>query len=219
MLNRSGVISRETLVIYLTGDQVCLTQERAEQLWEKLRYDKDGHIKYTLEYEKINKYLKQVRQRAVLKSDKLMFWCICLEAVIYLLLGMEVFYHIEKGNQDWSRLTSLYFCLMTLTTVALGEFINSDKSELFWYVYVIMGLGMLADLLSRLSDILSNSAAVNEDDANNDDAEADDTEASSSNVIHPVQVTTLNKANHGQNKVTPAPQDVQFLDMVACDYH
>ena len=66
--------------------------------------------------------------------------------VLVLLAGGTVFYWRVEG---WSILDSLYFSVITLTTVGYGDLAPSGGlSKVFTMVYVLLGLGVLVSFVS-----------------------------------------------------------------------
>ena len=80
---------------------------------------------------------------AVLRTfaEEPLFRAVLVLAGLILLAG-TVFYHIVEG---WSWLNSLYFCVITLTTVGYGDFVPTTAlSRAFTIVYVVVGVGIIA---------------------------------------------------------------------------
>jgi voltage-gated potassium channel len=68
--------------------------------------------------------------------------------VLTILLGGAVFYHhFEK----LSWLNSIYFCVVTLTTVGYGDITpKTDIGKLFTIFYILAGVGIIAASVSYL---------------------------------------------------------------------
>ena len=66
-----------------------------------------------------------------------------------LLVSGTVFYW---AAEDWSLIQSLYFSVVTLTTVGYGDLTpTSDYSRIFTIIYIFIGLGVLVAFLSSLA--------------------------------------------------------------------
>lgn len=73
----------------------------------------------------------------------LLIWMVSL-----LLLG-TVFYHYAEG---WSWLDSIYFCVITLSTVGYGDLDPSTpESKIFTMAYIFMGLSVFVALVNTLA--------------------------------------------------------------------
>ena len=71
---------------------------------------------------------------------------------IWLIMGMFVFNRLEQ----WGHLPSFYFCVVTLTTVGLGDlYPTTAGGEAFHFFYCVTGLGVVAVLLTAISDCAS----------------------------------------------------------------
>ena len=66
-----------------------------------------------------------------------------------LLLSGTIFYW---SVEDWTLIQSLYFSVVTLTTVGYGDLTpTSDFSRIFTIIYIFIGLGVLVAFLSALA--------------------------------------------------------------------
>jgi voltage-gated potassium channel len=65
------------------------------------------------------------------------------------LTGTIFYWRIE----DWTLLESLYFCIVTLTTVGYGDFTPTEPaSQVFTIVYILTGFGVLVALLTSVAE-------------------------------------------------------------------
>jgi voltage-gated potassium channel len=69
--------------------------------------------------------------------------------VLFLLLSGTLFYSSIEG---WSIIDSLYFSVITLTTIGYGDLHpTSALSRIFTIVYVLMGIGVLLAFINKLA--------------------------------------------------------------------
>lgn len=72
---------------------------------------------------------------------------IAFVGLLVLAIGV-VFYHIVE-SLSW--IDSLYFCIITLTTIGYGDIVpKTDIGKLFTSVYVIVGIGIFAAVINYL---------------------------------------------------------------------
>ncbi|MBL0190154.1 MAG: two pore domain potassium channel family protein [Saprospiraceae bacterium] len=68
---------------------------------------------------------------------------------IVLILGTFVFHYLE----GWRWLDSLYFCVITLTTIGYGDFTpRTDLGKIFNIFYIIIGLGLILSFIQTIRD-------------------------------------------------------------------
>ena len=66
-----------------------------------------------------------------------------------LLLTGTIFYWLAE---DWTLIQSLYFSVVTLTTVGYGDFTpTSDYSRIFTIIYIFIGLGVFVAFVSSIA--------------------------------------------------------------------
>lgn len=66
-----------------------------------------------------------------------------------ILISGTVFYHLQEG---WRYLDSLYFSVMTLTTVGYGDLAPvTDGGKIFTMVYVLVGIGIMLGFITTLA--------------------------------------------------------------------
>ena len=65
------------------------------------------------------------------------------------ILGIgTVTYHLLEG---WSWIDSLYFSVITLTTIGYGDFSpETDAGKLFTIFYILLGLGMILSFIQTV---------------------------------------------------------------------
>ena len=74
-------------------------------------------------------------------------------SITWLVCGSFVFQAIEE---DWEWLDSLYFCVITLTTVGLGDFVPMSGAGIkAAYFYCMVGLGLIALLVTAIGDFMA----------------------------------------------------------------
>ena len=70
-------------------------------------------------------------------------------AGVLILTGTLFYWRFE----DWTVVESLYFCVVTLTTVGFGDLTpTSAGTQLFTIIYILTGLGILVALLASVAE-------------------------------------------------------------------
>jgi voltage-gated potassium channel Kch len=65
-----------------------------------------------------------------------------------MILFGTVTYHFLEG---WSWVDSVYFSVVTLTTVGFGDFApQTDAGKIFTIFYIVMGIGMILGFINTL---------------------------------------------------------------------
>lgn len=73
-----------------------------------------------------------------------------LITTLIVLMGGATFYHYIEG---WSWLNSLYFSIITLTTIGYGDFSpQTDVGKGFTIFYIIVGIGIILTFIDTLHD-------------------------------------------------------------------
>ena len=72
-----------------------------------------------------------------------------ITSLIILMMGTLVYHHLE----GWDYIDSLYFSVITLTTVGYGDFSpQTSGGKLFTIFYIFIGLGMILSFLHTVFD-------------------------------------------------------------------
>jgi len=67
--------------------------------------------------------------------------------IIILIMGTLV-YHFVEG---WSYVDSIYFSVVTLTTIGFGDFApKTDVGKIFTILYIIAGIGMILSFINTI---------------------------------------------------------------------
>lgn len=67
-----------------------------------------------------------------------------------ILLTGTVFYHFREG---WSWLDSLYFSVVTLTTVGYGDLtVQTTAGKIFTMLYLFVGIGVLLAFINAVAE-------------------------------------------------------------------
>lgn len=81
---------------------------------------------------------------------------------VLLLISGATFYTQHEG---WSIVDSLYFCVMTMSTVGYGDLApTSDISKLFTSIYAVITIGVFVGLVSKLAQTMLKVKADDQDD-------------------------------------------------------
>lgn len=100
---------------------------------------------------------------------------------IVLTIGTLFYWRVE----EWSLLDSLYFSVVALTTVGLGDFApETSAGKVFTIIYLISGVGLMMAFATAIVQRSRLWARVEARiTSENDEDEADETEASSSSSL------------------------------------
>lgn len=71
---------------------------------------------------------------------------------ISLLAGATLFYYREEG---WSVIDSLYFSVMTMSTIGYGDFVpTTTLSKSFTIIFALLSIGIFVALMSKFVGIV-----------------------------------------------------------------
>lgn len=75
-------------------------------------------------------------------------------SVVSILAFGTIFYSIVE---DWSMLDSLYFCVVTLTTIGYGDYApKTSLGKIVTIFYIFAGIGIIAGFIGTVADRMSN---------------------------------------------------------------
>lgn len=70
-----------------------------------------------------------------------------ITTIIILTVGTLTYHYLE----GWSIIDSLYFSIVTLTTIGYGDFTpQTDEGKLFTIIYIIIGIGMILSFINTV---------------------------------------------------------------------
>ena len=71
-------------------------------------------------------------------------------AVVFIITAGTLFYRIVEG---WRWVDSLYFTMVTLTTIGYGDLTpQTDAGKLFTVFYILVGLGILGSFIALIAE-------------------------------------------------------------------
>jgi len=69
--------------------------------------------------------------------------------LVVISFGTVSYHYLE----DWSWVDSIYFSVVTLTTVGFGDFApQTDEGKIFTIFYIVLGIGMILGFINALYD-------------------------------------------------------------------
>ena len=78
-----------------------------------------------------------------------------LYTTAFILIIGTIAYHFIEG---WSLLDSLYFSVVTLTTIGFGDFSpQTDLGKGFTIIYIILGIGIILQFINTVQNHYSES--------------------------------------------------------------
>ena len=145
----SGYLSREEFREALEDLEIHLNTAQFEQLMVDTDDEGTGMIEldeFKVAAAKLNLPLGKAAR------TRMRLFVSVFTAVAWLFLGSFAYVSLE----DWRYLDSVYFCVVTLTTIGLGDFVPSTPAGVtFHYFYCVVGLGLIALLLTAISEFVN----------------------------------------------------------------
>jgi voltage-gated potassium channel len=88
-------------------------------------------------------------------NDKFMssnFYWIILAIILYLGVGIGIFHEM----MGWSRFDSLYFVIITVSTVGYGDYVpDTENQRVFTAFYILIGVAIVGSLLGTITTFVS----------------------------------------------------------------
>lgn len=76
-----------------------------------------------------------------------------ITTTIILIIGTIVYHYLE----GWTYIDSLYFSVVTLTTIGFGDFTpQTDGGKLFTILYIIIGIGIILSFINTIHNHYTN---------------------------------------------------------------
>ncbi len=70
-----------------------------------------------------------------------------ITTIIILMVGTLTYHYLE----GWSVVDSLYFSVVTLTTIGYGDFTpQTDAGKIFTIIYIVVGIGMILSFINTI---------------------------------------------------------------------
>lgn len=70
-----------------------------------------------------------------------------ITTIVIIIIGTIAYHYLE----GWTILDSLYFSVVTLTTIGFGDFTpKTDGGKIFTIFYIVMGIGMILSFINTV---------------------------------------------------------------------
>ena len=127
-----------------------LSPAQFSKFWNQIDSDDGGTIELDEFREAIDLMNADVTETAGQKNK---VYITLAAFVIWLVLGVVVFKFVEE---EWGWLDSLYFVIVSLTTVGLGDFVpDTLPGQVFLVSFAIVGLGLVAIFIALIQVLIS----------------------------------------------------------------
>lgn len=147
--DESGFLSREEFRDALEDLDIFLSKADFEKLMAETDDEGTGMIELD-EFKLAAAKLKLPLGKAA--RTRVRLYVSVLTAIAWIFVGSGAYVELE----GWRYLDSLYFCVVTLTTIGLGDLVPiTEAGVTFHYFYCVIGLGLIALLLTAVSDFIN----------------------------------------------------------------
>jgi hypothetical protein len=129
-----------------------ISPEELEDIIDDADENDDGDISYD-ELKTVIE-TRNINLDAITKT-KYQLYYVSILIFFYLLIGTLIFNSVE----NWNYLESFYFCIITITTIGLGDFYPKNNRMLV-FVFSCLGLGLIAILIGLICDLTINKSTI-----------------------------------------------------------
>ena len=144
----SGFLDKDEFFSAMETLGFSLTHQQMNEVWKKVDEDGQGSVDME-EFRYAVSHLQFDLTEAVGKKNRVKY--VLFAIISWLVIGAGVFTALE----GWTFNKSFYFSFVTLTTIGLGDvFPDTASGENFLYPFAIIGLGLVAILLSLIEGAL-----------------------------------------------------------------
>ncbi len=146
--DHNGTLDKTELHEALNEVGFKLNLDEMEEKWKIFDKDSNGLV----DYDEFRAACKELHITKFGESDEqFKYRFIITLSIVHTVLGTIVF-HFTEIAKKWTLLESFYFCIVTTTTVGLGDFVPSSTAGLiFLPVWSFLGLGIIAALLELIA--------------------------------------------------------------------
>ena len=146
--DKNGTLDKRELHEALNEVGFKLNSNDMDNKWKVFKKDTNGDVTYN----EFRSACKELQITKFGKTDqKFKYRFIITLSIIHTIIGTVVFHMTEKAA-GWSVLESFYFCIVTTTTVGLGDYVPSSTAGLIILpIWSFLGLGLIAALLELIA--------------------------------------------------------------------
>lgn len=149
-VNKEDNLTPDQLRRIINAIGVKCSEQEFEDIFDEADIDHDGTISYS-ELKRVINEKKWNIYNIENHSHQLVYVFILI--ILYLVLGMFTFH----WGEGWSLGDAFYFCIITITTIGLGDFYPKNNKMMVFF-FSCIGLGLIAMLIRFSCDIISKKA-------------------------------------------------------------